>query len=654
MDRMNELVALLNKYGHEYYVLDTPSVTDREYDALYDELKALERERRIVLPDSPTRRVGGEPLKGFKKHTHLKRLLSLDKAVSKEGLSSFIDRVNKLSSGYDKGYTAEYKFDGLTVCLTYDKGVLVAAATRGNGSVGEDITAQIFTVKSVPLAIGYKGLIEVQGEAVIRLSDLEELNSISLKSGGEILKNARNAVAGAVRNLDPAVTAARRVDVIFYNVNYIEDGVINSQRECEAFLVQNGFKTFKYLKFCENLEQIYEEIDKIELNRKSLDVLTDGVVIKTDDFAVRDALGETDKFPRWALAYKFEAEEAETTVNDVIWQVGRTGKLTPLALVEPVNLGGATVKKATLNNYGDILKKRVKIGSRVLIRRSNDVIPEILGEIPGQESTREIIVPEFCGECGSKTREKGANIFCPNYDCPPRMIARLTHYASKDGADIEGFSEKTAKLLIDSLDVKTPVDLYRLKFEQLNVLEGFKDKKAQNLLDSVEKSKKITLAAFIYALGIDGVGKKTAKDLAKVFKSLDNIRNAPLERLIQIDEIGDIMAAGIAEYFKDADNLNIVDGLLAAGVEVEEEKIIEGGIFSGEKFVLTGSLQNYKRAQAAEIIESFGGEVLASVTKAATVVLAGEDAGSKLEKAKKAGVRIMTEDEFTEAIGDGK
>ena len=444
MSRQRELTDILNKWAYEYYVLDAPTVSDKEYDAFYDELKKLEAESGEVYPDSPTRRVGGEPIKAFVQYNHIARLYSLDKSVTCEELQAFLTRVSKVAGGGTE-YTAEYKFDGLTVCLTYENGEFLRATTRGNGVVGEDVTAQVLTIKSYPMRISYKGTLEVRGEAVIRLSVLKKYN----ETAAEPLKNARNAAAGAIRNLDPRVTAERRPDIYFYDINYLSDGEPLSQEQAHDFLVKEGFKVFPYFRICRSEEEVLAAIDEIEVGRKTLDVLTDGAVIKVNDAAVREAMGYTDKFPRWAMAYKFEAEEVTTKVVGVVWQVGRTGKLTPLAQLEPVELAGATVRKATLNNYGDILRKDVKIGSRVLIRRSNEVIPEILGATEHTDDSREIEKPTVCPACGTPLNEVGAHLFCPNRGCRPRIAAKLDHYAGKNAMDIEGFSESTAYLLID-------------------------------------------------------------------------------------------------------------------------------------------------------------------------------------------------------------
>ena len=641
MNRQRELVDILNKWAYEYYVLDNPTVSDKEYDTLYDELRALEQASGEVYPDSPTRRVGGEPIKGFEKHTHIARLFSLDKSVTEEELSAFLTRVQK-SAGKEPNYTVEYKFDGLTVCLTYDKGVFERATTRGNGTVGEDVTAQVLTIKSFPLKISYSGKLEVRGEAVIRLSVLDEYN----KTADEPLKNARNAVAGAIRNLDPKITEKRRPDIYFYDVNYRSEGAELSQTQAHDFLVKEGFKVFPYFKVCQSGEEVLSAVREIEVERRNIDVLTDGAVIKVDDPAVREEMGFTDKFPRWAMAYKFEAEEVTTLLKEVVWQVGRTGKLTPLAILEPVDLGGATVSRATLNNYGDILRKKVKLGSRVLVRRSNEVIPEILGTTEDYETSREVVKPCSCPACGTALDEVGAHLFCPNRECTPRVVAKLDHYASKNAMNIDGFSESTAQTLVEKKGVKGFSDLYRLTADDLADLEGFKDKKINNLLSEIEKSKAPTLDAFLYAIGIDGVGRVAAKDLAQKFKSVDSLKNATAEELVLMENIGEITAKTIVEYFKDEENLAELTALEEAGVKPVWSDEKTEGVFLGESVVLTGSLTEFKRSEAQKLIEARGGVCQSSVTAKTTLVIAGEEAGSKLEKAKKLGIRVIDEAAF--------
>ncbi len=643
--RMRELVDVLNKYAYEYYVMDNPTVSDKQYDELYDELRELEASTGEVLFDSPTKRVGGEPISAFKKHEHIERLYSLDKATSTEELQAFFQRVIK-AIGYFPEFTVEYKFDGLTVCLTYNEGKFVRATTRGNGAVGEDVTAQVLTIKSYPMKIAYTGVCEVKGEAVMRLSVLEKYN----KTAAEPLKNARNAVAGAIRNLDPKETERRKPEILFYDVNYIDDDSIRSQLSGIDFLKNNSFKVFDFLRVCKDEQSVFAAIDEIEKGRKTLDVLTDGVVIKVNDFSVRDILGATEKFPRWAIAYKFEPEETTTMLRDVVWQVGRTGKLTPLAVLDPVELCGVTVRRATLNNFGDVGRKGVKINSRVLIHRSNEVIPEILGTTEYFADSTDVVKPAVCPECGSPTEEIGANLFCTNKECKKRVVLSLASFASKEAMNIEGFSEATAELLYDKVGVRKFSGLYALTREQLLALDGVQDKKADNLLKAIEKSKNTELARFIFALGIDGVGKKTAKDLAKKFKSLENIAAAPIEEIISVQDVGDVIADSVFRYFADGDNLAELKRLEQAGVIAGYADATVGDLFKGEKIVLTGTLSKYKRSEAQKIIESLGGEVSGSVSKNTTMVLAGEEAGSKLDKARALGIRVIDENEFDEMI----
>lgn len=639
-ERMKELVKLLNKYAYQYYVLDEPTVADVQYDALYNELSALEKETGIVLPDSPTRKIGGDPIKEFAPHKHIKKLYSLDKCNSYDELREWSEKIKKVAP--DAVYTLEYKLDGLTLCLTYENGYFKGAATRGNGEVGEDVTAQVSTIKSIPLSVPYKGVFEAQGEGIMRLSALKKYNETAV----EPLKNARNGVAGAIRNLDPKVTASRNLDIIFYNVNYIEGENIASQRENIDFLKRNSFKT-DMLFVTSDIEEIIKKIDSVD--RKSLDFLIDGMVIKVDDLALRERLGYTDKFPRWAIAYKFEAEETTTILEDVQWNVGRTGKLTPLAILEPVELCGATIRRATLNNYDDIQRKKVKIGSRVFIRRSNDVIPEILG-VSEDNGGKEIPVPTVCPACGSDLVRNGAHIYCPNEgDCPPQIIGRLTHFAEKDCMDIRGVSEKSIEGLHEKLGVRFPTDLYSLTRDDLARLDGFKDKKIDNFLASVEKSKSVPLDRFINALGIENIGKKSARDLAERFGSISELMKADEAKLVEVDEIGDIVAESITSYF--GKHGWLIEKFKEIGIDPKFNVVKPtGGVLTGKKLVLTGTLPTLTRTEATELIEKAGGTTSSSVSKNTDYVLAGENAGSKLDKARSLGVKIITENELLAMI----
>ena len=646
---MREAVDTLNRWAREYYVEDNPTVSDKQYDELYDKLVKAEKQSGVVLPDSPTRRVGGEPVSAFEKHKHIERLYSLDKATSPEEMSAFFTRVEKIA-GYLPPCTVEYKFDGLTMCLTYENGNFVRATTRGNGEVGEDVTAQVYTIKSFPLSIPYKKTLEVKGEAIIRLSVLEKYNL----TADEPLKNARNAVAGAIRNLDPKETEKRKPEIYFYDVNYSEDGVVKSQSEAVKFLKDNGFKVFDFFKKVNSEDEVLAALKQIEEERKKIDVLTDGAVIKIDDFKLREELGATEKFPRWAIAYKFEPEETTTILREVTWQVGRTGKLTPLANLDPVELCGVTVRKATLNNCGDIARKKIKTNCRVLIHRSNEVIPEILGATEYFENSEDVIPPAVCPECGKPLEESGANLFCVNDDCKKRVVLSLANYGSKDAMDIDGFSEMTAEAFFVKLGVRKFSDLYKLTASDLAALDGFKEKKINKTLASIEQSRRRPLERFIFALGVDGVGKKTAKDLAKRFKDVRALENATEEELALIPDVGEAIAANVHDYFALPENREELDKLFALGVCPYYELVEKGNAFAGQKVVLTGSLAKYKRSEAQKLIEEHGGEVSGSVSKNTTLVLAGEEAGSKLDKARALGIKIISESEFEDMLAAGE
>ena len=646
--RMQELVKRLNETAHAYYVLGEPVISDMQWDAMYDELTNLEKETGTVLPDSPTHRVGGEPLKGFEQHRHITRLWSMDKVQTMDALQDWIRRTEKLAGRGDLPYFVEYKFDGLTLNLTYREGQLVQAATRGNGEVGEAILPQAKTVRAVPLTIPYQGLLEVQGECIMRLSVLEQYN----KTAKEPLKNARNAAAGALRNLDPAVTAARRLDAFFYQVGTIENPPYHTQPGMLEFLRKNGFPVSPYLGEPKNAEELVACIRHIEEIRNTLDFLIDGVVIKVGDFALRERMGFTEKFPRWAVAYKFEAEESVTTLRKVTWELGRTGKLTPLAHLEPVDFYGVTVRKATLNNWGDIQRKRVALGAPVWIRRSNDVIPEIMGRVgepgPGEKP---IAKPDHCPACGAPLVERGAHLFCMNrVSCRPQAVARLSHFASRNAMDIEGFSEKTAGQVYDQMNVRDPADLYTLTMEQALSLEGFKEKKAGNLLAALEKSKSCPLDAFLFALGIPNVGRKTARDLAQAFGTLEKVEQATEEELTAIQDVGEIVAQSITEFFSFAENKLLIDRLLAAGVHPHAAAGPSEGPLTGMTVVVTGTLPSLSREEAEELIRQNGGKASSSVSKKTTFVLAGEAAGSKLTKAQALGIPILDEAAFRQKL----
>ena len=648
--RMEELIEEISKASYSYYVLDDPYMSDMQWDRLYDELRALEAETGEVLEGSPTRKVGGATLQGFAEHRHINRLWSMDKVQSLEELDAWIARTEKLAGRSDLLYYVEYKFDGLTLNLTYDGGKLVQAATRGDGSVGEAIPEQAKTIHSVPREIPYKGLMEVQGECIMRLSTLEKYNKAHPEAP---LKNARNAAAGALRNLDPSVTANRHLDAFFYQIGTIENPPYRTQPEMIAFLKENGFQTSPYLGSGRGREELEKCIREIEAERSSLDWLIDGAVIKIGDAALREQMGFTEKFPRWAVAYKFKAEEAVTKLLDVTWELGRTGKLTPLAHVEPVDFYGVTVSKATLNNLGDIQRKDVAIGCNVWIRRSNDVIPEIMGRAgeiqPGEVPIGE---PEVCPACGSPLVRRGAHIFCMNRKgCRPQTVARIAHFASREAMDIEGLSEKTAGQLYDQAGIREIGDLYRLTPMDFLMLEGFKEKKAANLGDALEKSKQCDLDAFLYALGIPNVGRKTARDLAQAFGTLEKVKGATMEALTALPDIGEIVAGSVTEYFSFPENLAMIDDMLAAGVTPRAMEHAGEGVFSGMSIVVTGTLPTLSRKAAEDLIRSRGGNASSSVSKKTAFVVVGEDAGSKLTKAQSLGIETIDEAELLRRAG---
>ncbi len=643
LSRMHELIDIVNKHNYNYYVLDNPTIADTEYDKLYYELVDIEKELNLVLPQSPTQRVGDMVLDGFKKHTHQVRLYSLNKIRDFEALEKWMDEMREFDPSTD--FSLEYKFDGLQLVLEYRDGVLFNATTRGNGQVGEDVTAQVKTIKSVPLKIKYNKKLLVQGEGMMTLSNFYKYN----KTADEPLKNPRNGVAGAIRNLDPKQTAKRNLDMFCYSVLYIEDHDFDTQQDMHDFLIDNGFKVGDYFKIAHTHDELVSLIKEMDELKDKIDIMIDGMVIKINNTKARQEIGFTSKFPKWAMAYKFEAVELTTTLKQVNWQVGRTGKVTPIAIIEPVELAGATVMRATLNNYDDILRKKVKLNSQVFVRRSNEVIPEILGLAEENENSLPISKPTTCPSCGAELTQIGPNLFCPNKDgCREQVIAKLTYYGSRNCMNIEGFRDKTAAMLYDNLNVRKISDIYTITQDDLKKLEGFKDKKIDNLITSIATSKTCNLNNFLDALSINGVGEKTSKDLARHFGSLQNIMSASADSLTQIKDVGEIIANNIVEFFADSSNKELIQTLLSYNIVINNplKRADAQGIFSGKKFVLTGTLPSYTRDQATQIIEQNGGEVVSSVSKNTDYVLAGENAGSKLDKAKALGVTIIDQTEF--------
>lgn len=655
---MEALVEELNRYAYEYYSLDNPTVSDKEYDLKYDELVSLEKELGIVLPYSPTVRVGDTILEGFSKYTHKAKLWSLDKAQSIEGIVEWHNRnlkfVNEMRAKGedlpDLKYIVTKKFDGLTVNLTYnEEGILEIGATRGTGAVGENVTAQVKTIKSIPLKINSNDVFEIHGEAVMTTEAFEKYNETATTP----LKNLRNGAAGALRNLNVKETARRNLSAFFYDIGYKEGEPFKTYVEMLDFIREKGFPMDDYVVECLTIEDIQKEIDYIKDIRFSLNYDIDGLVIAIDDIRTRELLGYTVKFPKWAIAYKFEAQEATTELLDVEWNVGRSGRVSPTAILEPVELAGVTVKRATLNNMDDIKKKGVRIGSKVFVRRSNDVIPEIMGTVQDSiDGSKEILPPETCPACGSHLSLIGAHYFCENtLSCKPQMVKTIVHYGSREAMNIAGFSERTAEQLFEKLDIKSICDLYKLNKEDLIGLEKFGPKKAQNLLDAIENSKNCSLEAFIYALGIQNVGAKTARDLVNTFKSIEGLKNAKFEDLVLVPDVGDIVAQNVMDFFREEKVIQTIDELLALGVNPHfEEKEITESAFSGKTVVVTGTMEKYSRKEIKEKLESLGAKVAGSVSKKTDFVVYGAEAGSKLTKAEELGVKTISEEEFENMI----
>lgn len=646
IEKMKELIKEIEKHNYNYYVLDNPTISDGEYDKLYYSLVDLEKDTGIILPYSPTQRVGDTVLEGFAKKRHEVNLYSLNKVRDFEALENWVNDMQEATGGTD--FAVEYKFDGLNLVIEYQDGLFVSATTRGNGTIGEDVTNQVKTIRTVPLKINFKGRFIVQGEGMMTNKSFVEYN----KTATEKLKNPRNAVAGAIRNLDAKETAKRKLDFFCYSILLCDGREFSTQKEMHEFLVENGFLTGDYFKICKNVHEIIHCINKIDLIKNNLDVMIDGMVIKINKVQPREKIGFTAKFPRWAMAYKFEAQEATTLLKSVTWQVGRSGRVTPIAELEPVELAGATIKRATLNNIDDIRRKDVYENSRVFVRRSNEVIPEIMGLAEKFDNSKTIEEPLTCPCCQTKLIKKGPLLYCPNHlGCKEQVVDRLSHFASRDAFNIEGFSDKTASLFYDKLNIRKVSDIFNIKEQDLINLDSFKEKKTKNLINSIQNSKNIEFSKFLYALGISEVGNKTAKDLAKKFQNLENLKCATKEEILEVEDIGEIIAENILSYFRNQDNIDEIQNLFNAGVKIKSisNNIESNANIEGKTFVLTGSLSK-SRHEIEELIEKLGGKTSSSVSKNTDFVIAGEGAGSKLEKAKSLGINIINEEEFFNLI----
>lgn len=656
--RIKELREKTEYYAKKYYDDDAPEISDFEYDMMMLELRNLESENpEFISKDSLTQKVGGTVKEGFNKVTHIVPLQSLQDVFDFESINAFDEKVKAIAdeNNVNLKYVVETKIDGLSVALEYKKGKFVRGATRGNGLVGEDITENLKTIKNIPMELKEKVDIIVRGEVFIGSKEFEKLNEQRALEDEPLFANARNAAAGSLRQLDSTITAKRPLDIFIFNVQKSDDIKFTSHYESLLYLEKLGFNVNPVKILCENLEDVFSAINKIGEERPDLSFGIDGAVVKVDDLELRKILGQTAKVPKWAIAYKYPPEKKETIVKDIICQVGRTGAITPLAILEPVVVAGSTISKTTLHNEDFIKEKDIRIGDHVYIQKAGDVIPEVVGVLKEKRTGKEKIfeMPKTCPICGGEVvREFGEAVSrCIGIECPARTLRNITHFASREAMNIDGLGEAIIEQLLDKKLIENIADIYYLKFEDISSLKKDGKKFAQNLIDSINKSKNNDLDRLICGLGIRNVGSKLAKVLAKRFKSMDNLMNASIINLNSIEEVGEIIANNIYEFFAQDQTIDLINKLKEANVNMQYLKEdFNDERFYGRTFVLTGTLEKYTRDEASEIIESFGGKTSGSVSKKTTYVLAGEDAGSKLRKANELGVKVITEDEFEEMI----
>ncbi|HEX4545022.1 MAG TPA: NAD-dependent DNA ligase LigA [Candidatus Acidoferrum sp.] len=660
---LEELGEKLRYHEHRYYVLDDPEISDAAYDRMMERLKEMEAAHpELVTPDSPTVRVGGAPREGFSTVRHARPMLSLDNAFSYDALRDWDRRVRE-GSGHEKiEYVAEHKFDGLSISLQYEHGVLVRGVTRGDGTTGEDVTPNVKTIRSIPLRVDATALkkvklpadFEVRGEVMMTRKAFEALNRQQEQIGGKIFVNPRNSAAGAVRVLDPAITASRRLDFFAYYL--LVDGKVPFAKHSESLqaLKQLRFRASDDWNLCAGIEAVIAYCEDWDAKREKLPYEIDGVVVKVNSIAIQNELGYTAKAPRWAMAFKYPARQETTVVNDIIVQVGRTGALTPVAVLEPVQVGGVTVSRSTLHNMDEVERLGLQIGDRVLIERAGEVIPHVLKVVKEGKHRKPFRMPKHCPECGSTIHKDEEQVAyrCVNAACPAKRKESLLHYAGRHAMNIDGLGEKIVDQLVDKGLVKDVADLYSLKLEELAVLERMAEKSAQNLLDETEASKENSLARLIYALGMRFVGERTGQLLAEHFSSLEELAAAKEEQLVEVPEVGPKVAASIAEFFSEPANRQLVKKLYKAGVRpTAEKRQVKSDKFRGKSFVFTGGLANRSREEAGEMVQQHGGKVSGSVSKMTDYVVVGTDPGSKYEKAKELGVTILSEREFEKLVG---
>lgn len=649
--KIEELRKTLRYHSDRYYNDDAPEIEDYEYDMMMRELKKLEEKYpEYDAPDSPTKKVGGVADNSFESVAHSVRMESLQDAFSKDELREFSNRVEDTVSNVN--YVVEPKIDGLSVSLEYRDGVFLRGSTRGNGDVGEDVSGNLRVIHNIPLKLNKSiPYIEVRGEVYMPKKSFERVVDRQIINGEKPFKNPRNAAAGSLRQKDSSVAASRGLDIFVFNIQQIEGVELNSHKESLDFIKELGFNTIPTYKKVNNIEDAIAEIDRIGEARGSLEYDIDGAVIKVDDFSQRDILGSTAKYPKWAIAFKYPPEEKQTKLLDIEIAVGRTGVLTPTAILESVHLAGTTVSRATLHNQDFINEKGIAIGDVVTVRKAGDIIPEVLC-VNEHNSNSVFKFPDVCPSCGEKVYrdEDEAAIRCINPECPAQLLRNLIHFCSRDAMDIEGLGPAIIETFVNEGMIAKTYDIYNLDFSKILSLEGFKETSANNIINSVNNSKNNDLSKLIFALGIRHIGAKAGKLLADYFKDIDLVMNASVDDILQIDGFGKIMAESVVEFFSSDSTKELIAKLKEAGVNMKSTNVVEDTRFSGMTFVLTGTLPTLKRAEASKIIESFGGKTSSSVSKKTTYVLAGEEAGSKLDKANKLGVQVISEEEFKEMI----
>ncbi len=648
---IEELRELINYHSNLYYTKDEPEISDFEYDKLMSQLKAMEKENpELITPDSPTQRIGGKILEGFQEVTHTVQMQSLNDVFDRESVIDFgVKTQNALGEKVE--YITELKIDGLSVSLEYRNGIFFRGSTRGDGNVGEDVTENLKTIRNIPLKLNEEiPFLEVRGEVYMPHKSFEELNKRQEETGQKTFKNPRNAAAGSLRQLDSSVVAQRKLDIFVFNIQQIEGKEITTHKEGLQYLASLGFKTIPDTPVYSSIDEAFSEVERIGEKRDSLDFDIDGAVIKVNSLRQRELLGSTAKCPKWAVAYKYPPEIKETKLTDIVIQVGRTGVLTPNAVLESVRLAGTTVSRATLHNIDYIREKDIRIGDSVLVQKAGDIIPEVLSVVKEKRIGSEKIfeMPDFCPVCGARVyREDGEAAYrCTGSECDAQLARNIIHFASRDAMDIEGMGPAMVEKLLENGLISSVYDIYTLKAESIAELDKMGEKSASNLISAISKSKENDLSKLIFALGIRHVGNRNAKILAMKFRTMDALIGATQEELSAVDEIGAVIAQSIVNFFGQKQNIELINNLRSAGLNFECKEFISEGVFSGKTFVLTGTLPTLTRNDASKLITDNGGKVSSSVSKKTDYVLAGEEAGSKLDKANALGVKVISEEDL--------